>query len=110
MPFILTGFRHDCGFRVFVFESRDAPVSHVAFTVKADLTLIRRYGIRLQELPLLCRGLLERRKSDGTRALTFTEDEMRACADSRAADRDDQDRKKRPWKKPLAGTRGAAWR
>ncbi len=60
MPFILTGFRQDMGFRVFAFERRETTRSRMEFTVKADLGLIRRYDIRMQELPLLCRSLLER--------------------------------------------------
>src|SRR5947208_14000655 len=89
MQFILTGFTPDTGFRVFAFEGIAADRTRTEFTVKTDLSLIRRYGIRVQELPLLCRGLLARRDEghqDGT--LTFTEEEMRAHAERRAAQRD----------------------
>jgi len=111
MPFILTGFRQDLRFRVFAFERRDAALSRMAFTVKADLDLIRRYDIRLQELPLLCRSFLEKRNADDARTLTFTEDEMRACAENRTAARDDAARKKKmPRKAATAQTPGAAWR
>jgi hypothetical protein len=110
MPFILTGFRQDLRFRVFAFERRDAALSRMAFTVKADLDLIRRYNIRLQELPLLCRSFLERRNADDACALTFTEDEMRAWAENRTAARDDAARKKKMPRKPASQTPGAAWR
>ena len=95
MQFILTGFTQDTGFRVFAFEGIAGDRTRTAFTVRTDLALIRRYGIRVQELPLLCRGLLERR-DDGVqeRTMTFTEEGMRLHADSRAADRDAAQRRK----------------
>jgi hypothetical protein len=111
MPFILTGFRQDLGFRVFAFERRDTARSRMEFTVKADMALIRRYDIRVQELPLLCRSLLERKEAvEDTRALTFTEDEMRACADSRTAARNEAARKRKPPRRPTGESPGAAWR
>src|SRR5450631_3124253 len=111
MSFILTGFRQDMEFRVFAFERRETTRSRMAFTVKADLSLIRRYDIRVQELPLLCRSLLERQEavesfraetvSDvETRALTFTEDEMRTCANDRAAAKTEAARKRKPPRRP----------
>lgn len=110
MPFILTGFRQDLGFRVYAFERRDAELSRMAFTVKADLDLLRRYDIRLQELPLLCRSLLERGQAAEQHTLTFTEDEMRACAASRTAAREDAARKKKIPRKSNSQVPGAAWR
>lgn len=111
MPFILTGFRQDMGFRVFAFERRETVRSRMEFTVKADLGLIRRYDIRVQELPLLCRSLLERTEAAGdTRTLTFTEDDMRACANVRAAARDEAARKRKPPRRPTGESPGAAWR
>lgn len=76
-------------------------------TVRADLSLARKYDIRLQELPLLCRRLLtdlplERLAS----AVTLTETEMRAVqAESRVT----ADTKKR---KPgrVSPNTGMAWR
>jgi hypothetical protein len=87
MRFILTGFTQDVGFRVFAFERIGENWTRMACTVPADLALSLRYGIQMQELPLLCRGLLERRhECDGLRALTFIEDEMRLyMAERRAA-------------------------
>lgn len=57
MQYILSGFTQDMGFRVFRFEgvAVDRPRTRTVFTVRADLALIRRYGIQIQELPLLCR-------------------------------------------------------
>ncbi|MEP6961669.1 MAG: hypothetical protein ABI995_06315, partial [Acidobacteriota bacterium] len=87
MQFILTGFTQDIGFRVFAFEGIGADRSRTAFTVRTDLALIRRYGIRVQELPLLCRSLLEHRdEAEPGRAITFTEEGMRVHADTCAAE------------------------
>ena len=111
MSFVLTGFRQDMGFRVFAFEQKDAAPGRIEFTVKADLGLLRRYDIRVQELPLLCRTLLEKREgSEATRAMTFTEDEMRACADSRTAARNEAARKRKTPKWSPGERPGAAWR
>lgn len=76
MQYILTGFTHELGFRVFAFESVEKDRSRIEYKVKVDLALIQRHRIRVQELPLLCRGLLERSNDQELRALTYTEAEM----------------------------------
>jgi hypothetical protein len=54
-----------------------------------DLALIPGYGIRIQDLPLLCRELLQQRvESDEISALTFTEQDMRGLAERRATERE----------------------
>ena len=86
MQFILTGFTQDLGFRVFAFDRVAADRTKTAFTVRADLAIIRTHGIRIQELPLLCRGLLERLdESEQERTWTFTEEGVRLHADNCAA-------------------------
>ena len=88
MHYILTGFTQDLGFRVFEFEKISPDHERTAFTVRADLALTRKYAIRMQELPLLCRMLLERSDPAGeARAFTFTEDDMNQHAKSSAAAR-----------------------
>jgi hypothetical protein len=95
MEFVLTGFTRDTGFRVFAFEGIAADRSRTAFSVRADLALIRAHGIMIQDLPLLCRELLDRRDiADTEHNLTFTEAEMRAVAGVRDADREAAQRKK----------------
>jgi hypothetical protein len=121
MQFILTGFTQDTGFRVFAFEGVAVGQIRTVFTVKADLALSRRYGIAMQELPLLCRSLLDRQdetsendESDklasDKHALTFSEEEMRACADKRAADRALAALKRKTPRRPIVENVGAAWR
>jgi hypothetical protein len=88
MRFILQGFTQDTGFRVFKFEGIAADQTRTGFVVETDLALTRRYGIRLQELPLLCRELLERRdEAEQARTFIFTEAEMVMHKSSQAAER-----------------------
>jgi hypothetical protein len=97
--FVLKGFSQQERFRLFSFEGIGADQVRKLFTVHADLTLIRGYGIHLQDLPLLCRGLLERRtESDAVSRLIFTEEDMRLfCADRLVAKQTAaQKRKPRP--------------
>jgi hypothetical protein len=100
MQYTLIGFGQDAGFRVFTFEGLGEDRTRTRFTVKADLALIRGYEIRVQELPLLCRGLLERRDllaanvTEEDRTLIYSEDEMRQHASNCTAAKDEVQRKK----------------
>ena len=110
MQFILRGFTQDSGFRVFAFEGIAEDRTRTAFMVRTDLALIRRYGIRVQELPLLCRRLLEQRdKGEQERTMTFTEEGMRRHADVCAAERDAAQRRKATHRPP-AKPAGSGWR
>ena len=114
LQFILTGFTQDAGFRVFAFERIGDDRVRTKFIVRADLTLARTYGIAIQELSLLCRGILERREligeeGDESHSLTFTKDEMESCANVRTAARDAA-KKRKPPHRPTSENLGAAWR
>jgi hypothetical protein len=110
MQFVLTGFTPDTGFRVFAFDGIAEDRSRIAFTVRTDLELSRRYGIQMQDLPLLCRGLLERRdENEPGRSLIFTEAEMRLHADHCAAEKDAAQKKKAA-RRPPPNTEGTGWR
>ena len=77
MRYLLTGFTHDTGVRIFAFEGVAADRDRTEYRVRADLALARKHGIQMQELPLLCRGVLEQRlEGDDQRAFTFTDDDM----------------------------------
>lgn len=111
MQFVLTGFTHDMGFRVFAFSRMGQDRAQTSCTVRADLALVRRYGIHLQELPLLCRCLLDRgEEQEEARSLTFTEEEMRVCADERATRQGAAARKRKPPHRPTPENAGAGWR
>lgn len=109
IQYILTGFTHDVGFRVFAFECVGEDRIRTAFSVRADLALIRKYGIRVQELPLLCRSILEQRDANDTkRTFTYTEDAMCVRATVLAAEAAEQKRK--PPRRPPSENVGASWR
>lgn len=115
MEFLLTGFTHEKDFRVFSFECIGTDRVWTKCTVRADLSVTRKYGIALQELPLLCRGLLDRREMAEAHpggdnvSITFTEDEIRTLSDERAAARAAIPRRKPPTR-PAPDQLGAAWR
>lgn len=94
--FVLTGFSQALGIRTFAFEGIASDQTRTRFTVSADLALARRYDIRLQELPLLCSDILDRRgEGEENRTLTYTEEDMRIYATSRAAKRDSVEQKRK---------------
>jgi hypothetical protein len=110
MQFILTGFTQDLAFRVFAFERMGLDRIRTKCVVRADLALVRRYGIQVQELPLLCRNLLEKDDSPEAHTLTFTEDDMCLYAKDRTAARELAASKRKPPRKPPGENLGAAWR
>jgi len=108
MQYILTGFTHDVGFRVFAFEGVGEDRVRTAYRVRADLALIRKYGIPMQELPLLCRKILEQQNESHTqRDFTYTEAAMCVHADMIAAS---AAQKRKPSRRPPSENVGAAWR
>ena len=110
MLYILAGFTNDAGFRVFAFEGIAEDRVRTQYRVRADLALIRKYGIRVQELPLLCRAILERRDdTEAQRAFTYTEGDMRLHSEACAA-RDAEAKKRKAPRKPPSENVGAAWR
>ena len=84
--FILTRFHQLGGVRYYLYQGQCSDGSSSEFTVDADVRLLQKHGIALQELPLLFRRLLEKQNPDASRkAVTFTEDLMKEEADQRAA-------------------------
>ena len=53
MDFVLTGFRQDANVRHFAFQRVAGDHSRTEFTVSADMSLLVKHKIPLQELPLL---------------------------------------------------------
>ena len=106
MDFALTGFAPDMGFRVFAFDGIVGGVRQTGFTVRTDLSLARKHGISLQDLPLLCRGLLENMGRQDRVALTFTDDQMFAhaklCEEQRDLARNKRSMRKIAPKRPVA--------
>jgi hypothetical protein len=110
MQFILKGFSQDQEIRVFEFDGITVGSARAPFTVRIDLALARKYGIRLQELPLLCRGVLDQcGEGEPQRAFTYTEEHMCTYAYNAAAREETTKRKKAP-RQPGADYLGATWR
>lgn len=85
MDYLLTSYRRANSVRVLVFDEVAADRTRTEFTVSIDIGLIGKYAIGLQELPLLCRQLLEKRANAAvTRTLVFAEADMALLADERA--------------------------
>ncbi len=110
MQFILLGFDQRAKIRRYAFQGI-ADRTRTEFTVGVDLSLLPRYGIHMQELPLLCRELLERRgaAADG-RALTFTEEEMGDYARNCKMARDAAALNKKAPRRSPSTQIGSAWR
>lgn len=110
MHYILTGFTHDVGFRVFSYEGTNENRTRTRYTVRVELAMIPKYGIHMQELPLLCQGVLERRIEGEQRiAFTYSEDEMRAHASDRLLREATAQSRKKPPRRPVTAP-GAHWR
>ncbi len=110
MEFVLKGFSQVREFRVFAYERIAADWTRTEFTVRTNLTLIRRYNIPFQELPLLCQTVLEaRREGEGQQAFTFAEDDMRRYAETVAA-RQEAARQRKSHRRLTTSRTGSAWR
>jgi hypothetical protein len=85
VEFVLAGFSHDHNIRTYTFQAIAADRTHRLITVGADMDLIRKHRIPLQELPLLCRRLLEGNiETPDSDALMFTEKDMIGYAQDRS--------------------------
>ena len=95
--FLLTGFTQTAGIRIYAFEGR-IDAERIDCTVEVDLALISGFGIRIQDLPLLCRELLQQgSQPDETSSVVFTEQRMRSHAEKLAVARQEAEhRKKQP--------------
>jgi hypothetical protein len=112
MEYTLTGFRQDGNIRMFVFQGVTPDRRKAIFVVGADITLISKHAIPIQELPLLCRRLLEDRGEDADRTrLMFTEKHMLDYVTRKAAAQQASDQRRKPHRRPPRTTPlGQAWR
>jgi hypothetical protein len=93
--FFLRGYTQAAGIRIYAFQGR-VDASRIDYTVEVDLALIPGYGIRIQDLPLLCRELLQQQtQPDEKSAVVFTEQRMRSHAEKLAAARHEAEHKKK---------------
>lgn len=95
--FFLTGFTQAAAIRIYAFDCR-VDALRIGYTVEVDLALISGFGIRIQDLPLLCRELLQQRaQPDEISAFVFTEQQMRSHAEKLSLARENAEhRRKQP--------------
>ena len=112
MQFVLAGFQQNLNMRRYTFEGIDADRRRKEVTVEADMGLIRKYKIPLQELPLLCRRLVEGLTGEAAvaGAIMFTENDMLGYAKDRATAESLAEQKRRAHRAPVSSRIGQAWR
>ena len=107
--FFLNGFTQELDFRVFAFDGVGTDRTRFPVTVRIDTTLARRYGITPQELPLLCRSLLDRCLDiEENKVLTYGEDEMCAYKAGVSA-REEAANGRKPPRRPMTAHAGSPW-
>jgi hypothetical protein len=112
LQFFFTGFNQTLNIRHFAFRGVPAEPDSVPFVVSADVSLLRKYGISLQDAPLICLRMLEAlEESARASSIVLTEDFMSTYARARVADREAA-ALKRKHPKPHGDPQklGAAWR
>jgi hypothetical protein len=111
MEFSMTGFREERLVRRYTFKVASSNRTFRHFAVDMDVTLLRKYGIPLQEIPLLCRRMLEKAElPEDKQVLTFSEELMREHHDNCAAvERLARDRRK-AHRRPVSSRVGEHWR
>jgi hypothetical protein len=99
--FNLMGFDQAAGVRLYAFQG-DADGIRTDYTVGVDLALTASHGIRIQELPLLCRELLERQvEGHESHSFSLTAIECSYYADNAALAREASLRKRKRITTPL---------
>ena len=115
---VLTGFSQENNIRRYTFQAlpagnqRSAPASpKKEWTVSADLSLMRKHKIPLQELPLLCKRVVEAQAEQAkVDTLIFSERDMLGYASNRSAAELAAEVKKRARRMPSSNRVGMAWR
>ena len=105
MEFVFTGFNQKDTTRLYAFQRVDTDRSRTDYAVTTDVTLAFKHKIPLQDLPLLCRALLEGKEPSPPGTVIFTEKDMLAFVHRRSAERDEVLRKKahhRPFGRKIA--------
>lgn len=110
MEYVLVGFRQVDAVRHYGFQGIAEDRSRVEFTVGTDMTLLRKYSIAIQDVPLLCRRFLEERDiSDARHAIMLSEDQMRRFAEARSAV-EAAAKMRKHHRPPTSSKVGQAWR
>jgi len=105
MIFAFTGFSQQGADRVFSFELLPRSPECSTFEVRADIAVARRYKISLQQLPILCRGVLENQPETArSHTATYSAADMLVYANARnAAEANRKARRPSPSRRTAAG-------
>ena len=115
MKLAYMGFRHETNdVRLYSFEGVVAEGDRKDFLVTADIALLTKHHIRIQEAPMMCLRLLEgsAEAEPQVELLVLTEADMTAHVLAKAAEAEKaaSKRKKRPFRPVNSVTVGMAWR
>lgn len=99
LDFILLGFSQLNNTRRFTFERTGAGVARETFTVDADTVIARRYKIATQDLPLLCRRLLDGADATVSRTLVFSEAQMCSHAAALASEHEQRELRRKAFRR-----------
>ena len=108
MVFALTGFTDESSLRRFTFELAGSGPPRTTLVVEADMALVRKYDIPLQELPLLCLRLLESLTAAANGTVVFPEKEMIEYANRRKEAKDLAEQKRHIFRAAKTGAGGDA--
>jgi len=108
MVFALTSFTDESSLRRFTFELVGSGPPRTTMVVVADMALVRKYEIPLQELPLLCVRLLQSWTADADSTAVFSEKEMIEYANRRKEAKDLAERKRHMYRAAKPGAEGDA--
>lgn len=103
MSFVFRGFQQTNGQRTYTYDGVAADRSRSEFTVLVELAMLRRHKISLQELPLLCRAVLDSEAALPCEQRSYAFGEVQMCVqDAYAAAKAEaaQKRRKAPKRAP----------
>jgi hypothetical protein len=108
MVFALMGFTNELSLRRFTFELVGSGPPRTTVVVVADMALVRKYEIPLQELPLLCVRLLESWTADADSTAVLSEKEMIEHANRRREAKTLAEQKRHMYRAAKPDSRGDA--
>ena len=108
MVFALMGFTNELSLRRFTFELVGSGPPRTTMVVVADMALVRKYEIPLQELPLLCVRLLQSWTAGADSTAVLSEREMIEYANRRKEAKDLAEQKRHMYRAAKPGAGGDA--
>jgi len=113
MKLLYLGFRHETnGVRLYSFEEVVSNEIRKAFLVTADIALLTKHHVRIQEVPMMCLRLLEgsAEAQPQLEVVVLTEADMIAHVQAAEAEKAASKKRKRSFKPANPVALGMAWR